>query len=397
MRTLTVVLVAALSVAVAAAPRKKPPPPDRSPEHIAELIAKLEGGSMGERVRASKAYKELTRIGRAAVPQLVAAANGDKPWVRVWAAAALASTRDPRAVEPLLKVLEDPLAEARMIATWHGAGLHNLDKRIAPAIVRRLADSAASVRQWAEKAIRERIKFRGILDDLQKMTSSDSAFGRTSAFKLLMGHRHQDPADTIGKALSEEKDWRIRSAAVRCLGEGVMRPHQPMFDLLFRALDDESEEVKADAVQIMEHVLKETADQMPRDMRKQITDKLEKKLPPMLDAKLSRLRGASLYLLSAGERDKLFDRAFKATDDPSPDVRSYALRTLARCGVKNDKVVQKAVSLLDDDTLEVRRYAFRLLGWAAGGKFDYKPEDPPEKRAEAIKQIKARLDKASRR
>ena len=400
MRKVAVVLLLTLDLVASAAPEKKVPAPkappvDKSPEHIAELIAKLEGGSMSERVRALKAYKELLRIGRPAIPQLVKAAQGDKPWVRVWAGAALAASGDRRAVGPLLKLMEDPFAEARMIATWHGSGLHHLDRRIAPTVVRRLGDPNDGVRQWAEKALRQRIKFRGAMRELEKMTHSDSPNGRTLAFKLLMSRRKQDPAAVIGKTLSEEKDWRVRSAAIRCLGEGVMKPHQPYFDLLFRAMDDESEEVKADAVELMEYALKETADRMPAEVRAPITNKLEKKLPPLLDAKLPRLRGAALYLLAAGRREKLFERALKGADDPAPVMRAYALRTLSRCGVKNRQVVDKAISRLDDGDIQVRHLAIALLKWATGRRFDYKPDAPPQKRAEAVKQIKVQIEQST--
>ena len=390
---LTIFLALGLAVEARAAPPKTPP--DTSPERIAELIEKLQGGSMSERVRAKGAYEQLLRIGPAAVPQLVAAVRSRKPWVRVWAGAALAATRDPRAIEPMLELLEDPFLDARKIATWHAAGLHRLDDRIAPAIVRRLADDDATVRNWAQRALRERIKFRGIVPELKKMTHSDSAPGRTLAFKLLMTHQKQDPKAAIAGALSEAKDWRVRSAAVRCLGEGVMKPRPPMFELLFHAMDDTSEEVRADAVELTEYVLKETADHMPNEIRAPITNRLQEKLPSLLDASLPRLRGASLYLLAAGDKKHtLFERALSGADHPAPVMRVYALRALGRCGVKNWSVVEKAVARLEDEDPEVRRAAIALLRWATGARFDFTPGDPPDRRAEACRRIKVRIEKA---
>lgn len=390
MKKLAFFLCLIFGLAGAAPPKKAEAPLDTSPEHIAELIGKLNRQSVG----ASNAYKELVRIGPAALPQLVEAVESKKPWVRVWAGAALGASRDPRAVDPMLKLLQDPFFQARKIAAWHAAGLHRLDKRIAPAIVQRLTDSDEGVRGWAERALIKCIKFRGAVGELTKMTHGDSAMGRTAAFKLLMRHRKQDAAAAIAAALSEEKDWHVRSAAVRCLGEGVLKPHQPFFDLLYRAMTDESEEVKADAVEVMEHALKETADRMPENIRAPITKKLGEKLPPFLDAKLPRLRGASLYLLAAGRGSKLLERALKAMDDPSPVVRVYAIRALGRCGVKTWPVVDKAFARLNDDHIEVRRLAIKLLSWATRARFEYKPGDSAEKRAQAVKQIKARLDKA---
>ena len=192
-RVVMLPFLAAFSLATHAAPEKEGPPVDASPEHIAELIAKLEGGGMANQVRASGAYKELMKIGRSAIPQLVRAAEGDKPWVRLWAAAALAATGDKRAVEPVLAVMDDPLTQARMIAVWHGAGLHHLDSRIAPAVVRRLNDNSADVRKWAARALTERIKFRGAVDAVEKMMHDGSPSGRAPLISWSMTSRTPPP------------------------------------------------------------------------------------------------------------------------------------------------------------------------------------------------------------
>ena len=276
-------LAGLLALPLACAAWGQPPPKtpvDASPEHIAELIAKLEGADMAQRVRAMAAYKELVRIGKPAVPQLVEASQSPKPYVRVWSAAALGASGDRRAVQPMLRLFNDPVADVRKITVWHGAGLHKFDEGIAPAVVERLGDTSIEVRQWATRAINERIGLAKATPHLEAMTHSDSPNGRTFAFKLLLAARKQSPLPTIRKALHEAKDWHVRSAAIRCVGEGVCRHGKDMVDLIFLALKDSSEEVRADAVELTEFVLKEPQALNP-ELRRKVTERLETTLPPV--------------------------------------------------------------------------------------------------------------------
>ena len=71
-----------------------------------------------------------------------------------------------------------------------------------------------------------------------------------------------------------------------------------------------------------------------------------------------------------------------------------AMRTFGRCGAKAWPVADKAFSRLQDDALAVRELAIKALQWATNTLFEYNPEDPPEKRAQAIRKIKAQLDPA---
>lgn len=384
--------ILALSIPAMALAATDAGPVDSSPAHVAELIQKLDGEGMSQQVAAKGAYEELMRIGRPAIPQLLEAAQDKSPWVRLWSGAALAATHDAQAVEPLLRLMEDPFPTARAIAVWHGAGLHDLDPRIAPRVVQRLADSAGEVRKWAERALRERVKLRGVTGDLEALLASDSPSGRMLAFKLLMSVREQEPLAAITRALAAERDWKRRSAAVRCLGEGVAPVDEAMVDLLFRAMDDESDEVKADAVEVMEFALKEQGEKLAN--KKGVTDRLGERLAPLLDAKLPRLRGTALYLLCAGQGPKRYDRALEAVDDPDPLVRGYAFRALGRCGMKTRQVIEQSVAHLDDADGPVRRAAFAALRWATAAKFDYNPDDPPTKRAEAIRAIQAEISRA---
>lgn len=367
------------------------PGPDASPEHISELISRLDGGSMSERVRAKGAYEELVAIGKPAIPQLVAAATDKRPWVRVWAGAALAQSRDARAVEPLLALLKDSLPEARTIATWHAAGLAELDPRIAPAVAQNLRDPNPDVRKWADRAIRERLKYPRCAQEIDLSLRCDLPPARALAFKLLLWGKNLEPVPTMERTLAEEKDWRVRSAAVRALGEGILPADRTLFELAFKGLADPSDEVKADAVEVIDSVLKEQARHLPEDVRREFVAQLPAKLTPMLDSVLPRLRGDALFLLAAHERDRLLARALTATDDPAPETRALAFRALGRVGVKDQKVAGKAFARLSDDDPIVRRAAFAALCWATGAKFEFNPDGTPEERAKAVERIRAQV------
>ena len=376
-------------------PRKELPPVDPSPENIARLIKTLDGAGMASQVRAKGAYQELQRIGRPAVPQLIEAMRHKSPWVRLWSAAAVASTRDPRGAGPMIKLLRDPFPAARTIATWHIHVYARQDPRIPVAVARQLEDPSPDVQKWAEKTLRQ-IKFRGAKEELRKLLHSDLPMARTLAFKLLLTADHvSDPAKAVRKAM-KDPDWRVRSAAVRFLGEGILQDRKVVFDLLLPALDDPSEAVKADAVQVIGHILKET--KCPKT-KGPVVKALDKKLPPLLDARLPRLRGAALYLLAAGEGAKLFPRALAAAKSKDPELRLYGLKTLARCGVKNWDVIDVAEASLADEDPEVRTTAMAVLRWVSGGRLKVKfdPSGKPGVRAKQLKTIKALFDKARRR
>lgn len=366
-------------------------PPDTSAEHIAQLISRLDGGSMSERVRAKGAYEELLAIGKPAIPQLVEAASDKRPWVRVWTGAALAQSRDARAVEPILALLKDPFVETRMIASWHAAAMADLDARIAPAIARNLRDSSADVRKWADRAIRERLKYARCAEEIELSLRCDVAPARMLAFKLTLWGKNQEPVPAVERALAEEKDWRVRSAAVRALGEGIIPVDRTLFELLFKGLADESDEVKADAVEVIDFVLKEQARHLSDAVRQEFVPQLPAKLKAMLDSPLPRLRGDALFLLAAHEREKLFDRALAAADDPAPETRALAFRALGRVGLKDRRVAEKALERLSDDDPAVRRAAYAALCWAAGVKFDFNPDATAEERGKAVEKIRGQL------
>ena len=399
-----IALALCLAVAAMAAaegpPRKRGakrelPPVDASPENIARLIKQLDGGGMKNQLRARGAYQQLQRIGKAATPQLLEAVKSKSPWVRVWTAAALAHTRDPRAVEPMLKLLKDPFGTTRVIATWHITSLRHLDPRIPPAIARQLEDKDDWVRKKAGQALAH-IKFKGAVEELRKLTHSDFDMARTTAFVLLLkADKVHNPAKAIAKAMTD-KDWRLRSAAVRSMGEGALQDRKVALDLLLRALDDPNDEVKADAVQVIEHILKDT--KCPKT-KAPVVAALEKKLPRLLDAQLPRLRGAALYLLAAGDGPKLFPRAIAAVDATDPILRLYGLKCLARCGVRNWEVIDKAEARLSDEEPEVRQCAIAVLRWLSKGqlKVKFDPNAKPDVRAAQVKEIKALFDKARRR
>jgi len=372
-------------------------PLDTSPEHIAELVKRLDGEGMALQVKARAAFDELARIGPPAADALMGALTSKSPTARLWAAAALAGMKEARAVEPMLKLLEDPNPRVRKVVTWHVSGFAALDARIGPAVARRLGDADYSVRDWAQKALAKRIPFESVKAQVEAMVRDDNAMARTLAFKMLLEHAHADAASAVTRALAEEPDWRARSAAVRALGEGIMPANKAFFDLLFKALDDSADEVKADAVEVLEHAMKETAETMPEDVRESIVAVLRQKLPALVSSSNPRLMGAAMYLLASGEKKRMYEAALKGLENPSPVVRVYSLRTLGRCGFKTWDVVDKAAPLFNDPELEVRAAALATLRWATGARFDFDPKAAPEERKAAFEKVKQEIEEARKR
>ncbi len=372
-------------------------PVDASPEHIAELVKRLDGEGMALQVKAKGAYEELVRIGPPAADALMGALGSKSPTARLWAAAALAGMKDRRAIEPMLKLLEDPDSRVRMVVTWHISGMCALDGRIGPAVLARLGDAKPEVREWAQKALARRVPFASVKAPAEAMVGADNAMGRTLAFKFLLEHAQGDAGAAVAGALAEEKDWRRRSAAVRALGEGIMPANKAFFDLLFKALDDPSDEVKADAVEVLEHAMKETAETMPEDVRGAIVAVLRQKLPALAVSKTPRLRGAAMYLLVSGDKKGMYELALKGLGHSDATVRVYSLRTVGRCGFKTWDVVDKVAPLLNDGDLEARTLALATLRWATGAKFDFDPKAAPEERKAAFEKVKREIEEARAR
>ena len=395
MRILAMMLAAVLVAAPAGKGTKRPSrkprkPVNSSPEHIAELIKKLDGPSMKERMGAMKAYAELKRIGQPALPQLRTALKHSSPWVRLWSLAAVADAGDVTCVGPALKMARDPLIELRKVATHRLGRFYQRDKRIPPALVQQLADPDEGVREKAEGALAKG-HLKGAGPALQKMLRSDSRLGRMMALELLLGPS-QDKLPGIRKAVKDPSDWRIRSAGVCVLGLGLVHANEDAFDLLLAALDDPSNEVKADAVEVLDGVLGQVMQRMPDALRKRVLGELTRQLPALVESKHPALRGWSLYLLAAGQREKLYPRAIEALDDPSPEVRVLAFRAVSRIGRKTWKIADKALANMRHTDAGVRSVAFATLRWSTGGKYQFDPRADQDERAKQLEVVKKQLD-----
>jgi hypothetical protein len=122
--------------AAPAAPRT--PSPD--PGVIASAIRRLADETPAERVAARK---ELRAAGAAAVPALIDALEDGNETVSLGAVAVLGQIRDPRAAEPLARLLDDP--STRMWAALSGA-FNALKGEAAPALIDALGSHDDTVR-----------------------------------------------------------------------------------------------------------------------------------------------------------------------------------------------------------------------------------------------------------
>jgi len=400
----SVLLVAAgwVGSGFAAAPTHDPDLEKR----IDELMGQLDGADMGSRVKARNATRALVEIGRPAVPALIKATRHKSHWVRMWSAGALGPIRDPRAVGPLLRLLKDPSQVVRMVATWHIHGFARRDKRVVPAVAQMMADPSEDVRKWAVKALTSvRSRPETALPVLEKIAKNPDPQIRAEAFILLAKLHRQTVIEAVESTLADSDDPRVRSAAYRAVGMRLA-PDNRAAEFFLKALNEREQDVLLEAVRGLEWVLKENSKQpkgklISPDMHKAIRARLKEALPPLIDHKYPRLRAHALYLLAAGEREKILDHALKAlTEDKEPVVRVAALKSLARIGVRNEVTRAAIVAALEDDDEDVRDWAYRAFIWALRPSAEtrkalpFAPAATPEERTKQVAAIKAWLTKS---
>ena len=364
---------------------------------VRELIAQFDGEGMSSQVRARAAMEKVIKIGKPAVLQLVEATRHKSPWVRLWSLATLCSIGDERAIEPALRLMEDPHPTARMIAVWHGSGFAARDKRIGPAVLARMADSSKDVRKWAQRAIVER-KIADAEPAMEKLLDHDSGEIRLDAFITLALLRGKEIRAMAVEVIHGGAAPKRLATAYDALQRGWA--DWPTAEFYLGALDHAEPLVKDAGVRGLEWLLKESA-QAPdpeakergykrptREQREQLYGEIERRLPPLLKSSYAPLRAHALYLLTAGRREALLPEIEAALKDPAAIVRAYALGSLARAGAKDKRTIVPALAALDDPELEVRDRAWKALQWATDGRIGVKfdPNAPEaDRRAQAEK------------
>ncbi len=205
---------------------------------VPELLQALGGQSARARARAASALG--AKGDRRAVPHLIQALDDPSPSVRAAAAQALGRLGDERAVPYLIRALEDErwTIRAKAVEALGYIG----DKSALPHLVRALKDRKSGVQMAAAEAL-ARLGDKRAVPHLAR--ALDTTTGRV-LLKVGWALGRLGGVLELSHALRSE-EWRVREAAVIGLGEAGWKA----VPFLFRALNDELQEVRKQAAEAL--------------------------------------------------------------------------------------------------------------------------------------------------
>jgi HEAT repeat protein len=190
----------------------------------------------------SQAHDAAVQLGKEALPVLIAAASeaGRPPHARLWLTTALCDIQDERAVDALIKLLDDPAGGVRSVVAYHGPKQKSarLDKAI---VDKARSGKNPGVAVWALMGF---MVNRGTAPEevLKASLESSDPRARAQAAEQLAQSANEDSISRLA-ALATDKDERVRSTAVSMLGK--MNNRSPLvMGALIRALDMPGETVR---------------------------------------------------------------------------------------------------------------------------------------------------------
>ena len=178
---------------------------------LKKLMAKLYKSAYG----ASEVKDELAKMGRYAVPALLAAAASKKVHVRQWAGSLLPGTNDPRAVGAILMLLKEPALQTVM--AYHSA--KHRDPRVRGALLDLIAKTgSAEVKMWGLRGLSDN---RGKLPESMRAALVHHKDARVRHAACVALSNHPDPGSRalfLGM-LRKESDHRLRALGAELLGK----------------------------------------------------------------------------------------------------------------------------------------------------------------------------------
>jgi HEAT repeat protein len=195
---------------------------------------------------AEGAMNALIEIGAPAVDALIVELRDLRAGVRARAVYALAAIEDPRAIDALVRALDDRSAHVRVVAaTW----IRQEDDRLLDALIKALHDHDDSVRWEASKHMQSYIHNPRVLQPLIDTLNNNTVDVQTYALIALgkLGNSPATPAiiDVLDDSSSNDS---VRSYAAQALGSAT---DENSFDALMRALDSSSWGARSGALQAM--------------------------------------------------------------------------------------------------------------------------------------------------
>jgi len=356
--------------------------PAATPAQIDELIQRLNvSWDMAEQVRANEAYKELREAGPAAIPAGLRAIEEGNGSARMWAAALVAQTKDPRGLAPLLKLLDDEEPKVRMIVSYHIHVYLKKNPEVAPALGAMLADPETDVRQQAIKVL-GKSKPPGALPSIKKALFAPDVEARADALRMVLSYEKKRTDEEIPKIVHSDQDGHVRSAALwiwPTVGKGGV---ERVLEIVAMMSDPDPLVVETSLKQLRNFFKEpplrgQELGQVVLAVRRNIEAAAKRKEAPV--------RREALPLLGHLKREAgLPDLAYALKHDPDPGVRVAAAEGVARSKRVGLKVLGPLFDALADPAPEVRATSLKLLGALA--KKDAMP--PQYRRALAMQMAK---------
>lgn len=340
---------------------------------------------MAEQVKAQKAYEQLLKLGPAVVPACLRAISEGNGSARMWAAAALAQTRDPRGMEPMLKLLHDPEQKVRMVASYHIHVFIRQNPAVAAALGGQLADPDPDVREQAMKVLRK-AKPPAALSSIRKALHSPELEARADALRMVLAYQRKNPATEIPKIVHSGQDGHLRSAAT-WVWPTVGKADVDLVLGIVALVNDTEPLVAEAALRLLHNFFKEPSlrgDDMGRMVAaaKAAMGQAAKNVAP-------KVREQAMPLLGHLSREAALPTlAHALRHDPDANVRVAAAQGLVRTRRIGARVLGPLLESLGDPTPEVRATCLRLIGALAK-----KDEMPPKYRSALAKQLAEQADK----
>jgi len=215
-------------------------------DEVDDLILDLKYGSPDVREDAALA---LGQIGdEKAVDPLIKALDDEVSWVRMWAVIALGEIGDTRAVDPLIKALKDESPYVRMYAA---SSLVNLGKtEYLSQVLTALKNENEDVRVEAAITLGEIGDTRAI-DPLIEALKDESDVVRMCAASALGEIGDSSAFEPLTVAL-RDRYWQVREEAATALGKiGDVKAIEP---LTYRASNDAHLKVREAALEALERL-----------------------------------------------------------------------------------------------------------------------------------------------
>ena len=307
---------------------------------VEPLIQILGGADYSLRLEAARA---LEKVGKQAVEPLIQILKHENRDVRVRAIEILGNIRDEKAIEPLIRALDDGDI---LVERGASEALEKMGKTVVEPLIRTLKDGIKETRSSVAWALRK-IDDERVIEPLVQALKDEDVYVRINAAWALGEKGDERALETLFEALGNE-NWKARRSAARVLGrinsEKVIEP-------LVQALNDMNIYVKMEAADSLSGL-----GWKPRNNeQKYLRARTYLKIIAWAQNRDDDLQRKAIGALVKVDRESLI----KALEDRDSDVRARAAWYLWNMG---GRAVDPLIRALGDISEDVRSYAAFSLG-----------------------------------